>query len=181
MSMILVLERVGQSSNKGPDAAVQQHWPTPALRLFDPENTDDSCTRLTAGGACLEVEEEGDGLSLEKAWHGLHYLLTGETWESNGPRGFLLSGGTEHQDDEEVRRLQPHEVVQIHETLQSISDEELWSGFDADEMYAHDIYPQIWDEPENDLREEYLDYFNALKEFVAMVAASGDAIDLSIG
>ena len=32
------------------------------------------------------------GVSLEKSWHGLHYLLTGEVWTGNEPLAFLLNG-----------------------------------------------------------------------------------------
>ena len=32
---------------------------------------------------------------LEKAWHGLHFLLTGRAGESGVPLGFLLEGGQE--------------------------------------------------------------------------------------
>ena len=37
---------------------------------------------------------------LEKAWHGLHFLLTGSAGESCVPLGFLLEGGQEVGEDD---------------------------------------------------------------------------------
>src|SRR5688500_6275073 len=38
---------------------------------------------------------EGEGLTtdLDKAWHGIHYLLTGTAWEGAEPLNFLVAGG----------------------------------------------------------------------------------------
>ncbi len=124
-----------------------------------------------------------NSVSLEKAWHGLHYLLTGEVWEGHDALGFLLAGGEQLGDDEEspVRWFTPEETKQIHQALSGISDDELWSRFDADEMQQRDIYPGIWDEPEEDLREEYLTYFHELKQVVAAAAQNGEGLIVTIG
>jgi hypothetical protein len=122
-------------------------------------------------------------VSLEKAWHGLHYLLTGEVWEGRGPLAFLLAGGEQLGDEEEspVRWFDPQEAGQIHRALAGISDDELWSRFDADEMERQEIYPGIWDEPEDELKEEYLTYFHELKQVVATAAQGGQGLVVSIG
>ena len=121
--------------------------------------------------------------SLEKAWHGLHYLLTGQVCASPGPLGFLLAGGDQLGDDEEspVRWFAPEETGQIYQALSGISDDELWSRFDADQMEQRDIYPGIWDEPEEDLRKEYLTYFHELKKVVAAAAQNGEGLIVTIG
>src|SRR5690348_5219860 len=101
-------------------------------------------------------------VSLEKAWHGLHYLLTGEVCGGHDPLAFLVAGGEQLGDDEEsgLRWFAPEETAQIHKALSNVSDEKLWSRFDADEMENQQIYPGIWDEDEMDLKEEYLSYFH---------------------
>lgn len=38
---------------------------------------------------------EGEGVDLDKAWHGLHYLLTGTAWEGEPPLNVLAAGGRE--------------------------------------------------------------------------------------
>lgn len=122
-------------------------------------------------------------VSLEKSWHGLHYLLTGEVWEGTGPLGFLLSGGEVLGDDEEsgVRWFTPDETAKINAALANVTDDELWSRFDADAMESQEIYPGIWDEDESDLKEEYLSYFNELKKVVQSAASAGQGLMVSIG
>ena len=34
-----------------------------------------------------------DELEVDKAWHGLHFLLTGTAWEGDFPLNFIVSGG----------------------------------------------------------------------------------------
>lgn len=122
-------------------------------------------------------------VSLEKAWHGLHYMLTGEVWEGDGPLAFLLAGGENIGEDEEspVRRFTPEETTQIHLALSTVSDDLLWSRFDAAQMEELQIYPGIWDEAEDDLKEEYLDYFHQLKMIVAAAVQSGQGLLVSLG
>lgn len=135
------------------------------------------------GGLLQRGTATADRISLEKAWHGLHYLLTGEVWEGHGPLAFLLAGGEQIGDDDEspLRWFAPEETNQIHEALSSISDDKLWSRFDAAEMERQEIYPGIWDEPEADLKEEYLTYFHELKLVVAAAAKSGQGLLVTIG
>jgi hypothetical protein len=123
-----------------------------------------------------------DAVSLEKAWHGLHYLLTGEVWEGTGPLAFLLAGGEPLDGDEEATRwFTPEETRAIHQALSGVSDHVLWSRFDADEMEQQEIYPGIWDEDEEDLKDEYLTYFRELKQVVAAAAQSGRGLIIDIG
>jgi hypothetical protein len=135
------------------------------------------------GGLLQRGTATADRISLEKAWHGLHFLLTGEVWEGHGPLAFLLAGGEQIGDDDEspLRWFAPEETNQIHEALSSISDDKLWSRFDAAEMERQEIYPGIWDEPEADLKEEYLTYFHELKLVVAAAAKSGQGLLVTIG
>ena len=124
-----------------------------------------------------------DRVSLEKAWHGMHYLLTGEIGEGNGPLAYLLAGGEQLGDDDEspLRWFSPDETNEIHQALSGVSDDTLWSRFDAAEMEQQQIYPGIWDEPEADLKEEYLSYFHELKQVVAAAAKSRQGLLVSIG
>jgi hypothetical protein len=121
--------------------------------------------------------------SLEKSWHGLHYLLTGEVWEGNGPLGFLLAGGEHLDGDEEsgVRWFEPRDVAKIDSALAAVTDDVLWSRFDAAEMEAQEIYPGIWDEDEDELKDEYLMYFAELKKVVRAAATAGQGLIVSIG
>jgi hypothetical protein len=108
-------------------------------------------------------------LQLQKAWHGLHYLLTSRGGDGADSLGFLLEGGEEIGEDlgyGPARLFGAEAVRQLDRALDGISDQELWSQFDPENMEAESIYPGIWDEDEEELREEYLEYYNHLKRFV---------------
>jgi uncharacterized protein DUF1877 len=108
--------------------------------------------------------------SLEKSWHGLHFLLTGTATEGTGPAAFLLLGGQPFGDDlgyGPARLVRPADVRNIHATLSAMTDDQLWSRFDPARMTNEGVYPVIWDENEADLREEYLNYFANLKDVVS--------------
>jgi hypothetical protein len=121
-------------------------------------------------------------ISLEKAWHALHYLLTGTAQEGSGPLAFILAGGQNLGDESEpIRYLAPDETRAINRAVTSVSDDNLWSRFNPQAMEAADVYPGIWDEDEDELKEEYLDYFGQLKKLVAAAAAEGHGLLVTIG
>jgi hypothetical protein len=119
-------------------------------------------------------------VSLEKAWHGLHYLLTGDATETTGPLAFIIAGGTDIPGWDggygPARLLSPTETSEIHAALSGVDDDTLWSRFDPEAMTEQGVYPEIWDEPEEDLKDEYLMYFNDLKKLVAETAAKGESL-----
>jgi hypothetical protein len=59
--------------------------------------------------------------SLEKAWHGLHYLLTGTAWETDGPAAFIVAGGREIEGSNggygAARLFTPDQTRQIETAL----------------------------------------------------------------
>jgi len=115
-------------------------------------------------------------LSLEKSWHGLHYLLTGSARGGKEPLCFLSRGGRSvgrALGYGRPRLLGEEFVRRLDAALHEISDDELWGRFDAARFAAEGIYPFIWDEPEDQLRDEYLDYFHRLKAFVSLAATRG--------
>ena len=134
--------------------------------------------RLEANGLDLAspLRNHVPSVHLEKAWHGLHYLLTGSAGEGGLPLGFLLEGGREIGEDlgyGSPRLLDPGEVQHLNAALAPITDDELWSRFDPDAMEAEGVYPGIWDEDEEELREEYVTYFQELKQVVAQASTGG--------
>lgn len=114
--------------------------------------------------------------SLEKAWHGLHFLLTGEAWETDGPAAFIVAGGQEIDGSDygygPARLFWADETQQIHGAISGLTDDQVWSRFDPQVMAEEDVYPGIWDEPETDLREEYLLYFHDLQKLITDAVAN---------
>ncbi|MCA9640725.1 MAG: YfbM family protein [Polyangiaceae bacterium] len=120
-------------------------------------------------------------LDVDKAWHGIHWLLTGTTWGGDGPTAFIMRGG-EQVGDEPVgqgpaRGFTAEEVRGIAAALHGLSSEILHARFDPQAMETADIYPsEIWMR-EGDEAFEYLDsYFDQLKDFVLGAAKEGEAL-----
>jgi hypothetical protein len=122
----------------------------------------------------------GEQLELDKAWHGLHFLLTGTADGGTEPDCFLLSGGEAlgEDDDMNVRLLRPDQVRAFGEHLASLTTDELTRRFDPKRMMKLEIYPEIWDRPEetDEPSAFLLDAFAGLRELVANAARDGDAI-----
>jgi len=122
-------------------------------------------------------EGEVQNTDLDKAWHGIHYLLTGTSYEGEGPASFLLTGGKAVGNVDvgygPARALMPDEVQDFHQALSAISAEDLRARFNPAEMMALDIYPDIWDRDpvEDDTLDYCLQYFKTLREFVGAAAS----------
>lgn len=109
---------------------------------------------------------------LDKAWHGIHYLLTGTAWEGEPPLNLLVSGGPEVGSIDvgygPARVLVSGMVKEAHDALEQVSDETLRSRFRPDDMMKLKIYPEIWDrDPSDDDTLGYLmDYVATLRGFL---------------
>jgi hypothetical protein len=126
-------------------------------------------------------EGEGESAYLDKAWHGIHYLLTGSAWEGEPPLDFLVAGG--EQVNDEVRVLRSAQVRAVNEALAGIDEAVLRGRFNPAAMIRHEIYPGIWDRDpaEDDTFGYCLEYFNTLKPYVAAAAARGLGLVMSLG
>ena len=121
-------------------------------------------------------------LSLDKAWHGVHYLLTGEP--DPGPE--LLSqavlGGVELGDDPEgfsgygpARYFRAAEVRELSQGPRRAEVESKAAGrFDPVRMSQLQIYPG-WGEDAQD-KEWLMDAFRRLRDFYSNAAKQGRAV-----
>jgi len=123
------------------------------------------------------AEGEVQSTDLDKAWQGIHYLLTGTAFEGEGPISYLLAGGQEVGDIEvgygPARVLTPKEVHDFQQALAGLTTEDLRARFNPAEMKALEIYPDIWDRDpaEDDTLNYCLEYFETLRNFVDMTAS----------
>jgi hypothetical protein len=106
---------------------------------------------------------------LDKAWQGIHWLLTGSEFCTDEPLCYLVAGGQEVSFADfgygPPRTLTSSQIAAWDDALSKISPEELGRRFDAKAMLAAKIYPQIWIEP--DSLNYLLDSYRRLKDFVA--------------
>lgn len=120
-------------------------------------------------------------LDVDKAWHAIHFLLTGTSWEGEPPLNFVVSGGIELGEDlgyGPARGLTSDEVKSIAAALKAIPPESLRQRFDAAALTSAEIYPQIWDRPqeEDDTQGYVSDYYDQLRTFVLDAAVEGEAL-----
>lgn len=115
--------------------------------------------------------------SLEKAWHGVHYLLYGRSEPDVGPRGAIF-GGTEIGGDDfgygPARYFLPAEVSEIAGELTGAHvEDELRERYEPAELTARHIYPGGW---EPDDRAWLLDSYRELRDFFGEAAGRGSAV-----
>lgn len=120
------------------------------------------------------IQGAKNGCDLDKAWHGIHFLLSGDEWSGPLPEGMLLAGGRPIGDVDvgygPARALLPEEAESFQRAIEKISDAEFDARFDAKKLLDHSIYPEIWDRDlkgEPDGRPYLNEYFKVLKQFFA--------------
>lgn len=138
--------------------------------------SDDEIRQLLAepDGIYAFLERERTSTDLDKAWHGIHWLLTGSADGGGEPLCYLVAGG-ETVGDVDVgygpaRALKSTQVAEWHDALARISPDELARRFDPRAMLAADIYPEIWARSITG-KEDTLDYLlqasAGLRDFLA--------------
>ena len=150
--------------------------------LEDPQRGQELFSRLSA--AAYPRGQEGPdkerALDVDKAWHGIWYLLR----EAGGGPVDVVGGGSPVSDVDQgygpARYLTAEEVRAGAAHLEATAWESLADHFDPVMMDSADIYPSIWDRGD-----EAIDYLRAnyksLVGFFAAAASAGDAVILWIG
>lgn len=119
------------------------------------------------------AEGEGQGVDLDKAWHAIHYLLTGTAWEGAEPLNFLVLGGRPVGDIDvgygPARALSAAETRTVHGALAQLTDDELRARFDPADMMKKQIYPEIWerDPAEDDTLAYVMEHLQTLRDSLA--------------
>jgi len=119
----------------------------------------------------------GHSVSLDKAWHALHYLLCGKIEPASGPLGQAVFGGSEIGENRgygPARYFAPAQVAEIAGALQSPGlEQELHARFDAEAMTRLGIYPGVW---ETDDQDWLIDAFRTLCDFYAAASEAEQAV-----
>jgi hypothetical protein len=122
--------------------------------------------------------DDGRHIDLDKSWHAIHYLLTGDPWGGEPPLFNAVLGGTPIGDDNgygPARYLTAEQVRQVAVALTAISPENLRSRASLKEMAGADIYSVAPEEGESEW--EYItDNYRNLVDFFRNAAAAGDAM-----
>jgi hypothetical protein len=143
------------------------------LKLFEARGTRGAAQTPSPSG-------KRDVLSLDKAWHGVHYILCGEAEPGPTLLSQAILGGSALGDDDEgfsgygpARYFSVDQVAQLAAQLSDPGLEaEASSRFDAARMDELGIYPG-WNASDADW---VIDGFRRLRDFYADAATKGRAI-----
>jgi hypothetical protein len=122
-----------------------------------------------------------DSLRIEKAWHGIHFLLTGTVATGTGPLANVIFGRTPVGEDlgyGPALATDAADVPAIAAALSAITDDELRRRFDPDAM--DEIYPNIWDEGDDAL-DYLLGHLQELRTFYRHATANSAAVITWLG
>jgi hypothetical protein len=131
----------------------------------------------SGGGASAQSSGKGASISLEKAWHGVHYLLCGQAVPGAGLASQAVMGGTDVGEDlgyGPARYFDAPTVVAIaHELTQPNLEAEMKARWDPDQMTALGIYPAVF-EPDDE--QWLMDAFRQLRKLYVDAAAGNLAV-----
>ena len=120
----------------------------------------------------------------DKAWHGIHFLLTGTASGGTGPLAVIQVGGREIMEEIGYgcpRGFTGAEVALINAALQAVDAAALFDAADPAQFAEQDIYPRIWEkEAKEDCLGYVMDHFEGLREFVQATAKSGRGMIVSL-
>lgn len=137
-----------------PEQAVQELFSIPGLDLnalsallADPVALQANAAKMLS--ALQDRQADPSRVDLEKDWHALHFLLTGDASLDpenypNDPPHNLVMGGTPTSIAASygpVRKFDLADIRQIVEALENISVDELRKRFSAEAFNAAEIYP----------------------------------------
>lgn len=115
---------------------------------------------------------------VDKAWHGIHFLLACNPGDGEDPTAKAVLGGTEIGDDlgyGPARYLTVAEVQEVADAIRPIDREELARRFNARAMAEADIYAFQPEDAEAEL-EYFTSYYEELKRYYEDAAKNGKAM-----
>jgi hypothetical protein len=127
--------------------------------------------RLTRDGVDADALMDGSALDLDKAWHVLHYLFTGQQSHGPMPAAALLSGGREVGEDlgyGPARALSAQETKSFAQFLAEQTAAALAGRIDVATMERLGIYAA-----DDDSAEDVDHYFPQLQAYVSDAAKQG--------
>jgi Domain of unknown function (DUF1877) len=120
-----------------------------------------SCVLRGDAAAIAAGDVEGTAARLDKAWHAIHYLVTGDSEKT------LLSGGVQMNEvSEHCEAHSPESIRALHHRLSSTSVPAIMANFDAEVFNAKEIYGGPgWDD--SDWTRDYIE--KHLKTFISVI------------
>ena len=123
-------------------------------------------------------------VDLDKAWHGIHYLLTGSAEPNGTLASKVIMGGENIGPDRgygPAQLLKPDEVKAIAQLLEKTTPDMLRKRFEPKAMARAGVYPEIiWEREGEEALRYVLDYYEKLVAFYKLAAQRGQAVIFTI-
>ena len=125
-----------------------------------------------------------DELYLDKAWHGIHFLITDlaplDRDMSDEPLAFIVANGVQVGEVDvgygPARLFSAQNVAAIALKLKPIARDNIKAKCDATAFRAARIYPDLWDLADDEGFDYLLDCFEQLKAFVLRGKQEGKSL-----
>ncbi|MEX8505739.1 YfbM family protein [Leptothrix ochracea] len=121
---------------------------------------------------------------LDKAWHGIHYLLTGSSTATATLASKVIFGGESFGPDQgygQAQLLTPTEVKAIAALLTTETPERLAARYEPKALERSEIYPSvIWVREGKEALDYVLTFYRKLVKFYQQAAERGDAVIFAV-
>ena len=128
--------------------------------------------------------DKSERIDVDKAWHGIHFLLAGTTWEANNTAGEAVMGGRVVAEiDLGMGPCRYHTVERVREIsseLEKLAPDTLKPRFDPAAMMQNAIYPMMWDQNDPDDLKYLISNYRKLQKFYMEAGQKGSAMLLWI-
>jgi len=134
----------------------------------------------------LDHSEDRVSFDVDKAWHAVHFTLTGDTDSTAGLLGQVVLGGVEFGDEVgygPARWLPAPAVSDVASALAKLTPEEFERRVDFAALLRNDIYPSIWDR--DPVAEELMEYvcggYGRIRDGYIAAASAGHGFIIHLG
>lgn len=121
---------------------------------------------------------------LDKAWHGIHYLLTGSSAGTASLASKVIFGGESFGPDQgygQAQLLTPTEVKAIAALLTTETPERLAARYEPKALERAEIYPSvIWVREGKEALDYVLTFYKKLVVFYQQAAERGNAVIFAV-
>ncbi|HBF2809287.1 TPA: YfbM family protein [Clostridioides difficile] len=129
----------------------------------------------------FEDANENSTINIDKAWHAIHFTLTGCPFGGDDDNIFsklVLSGNILMEIDGEfpVMLITANDVKKLSKAMNSLEEQAFRKRFNINEMLENNIYPVMNDESEDDFFEYVWANLIELKKFIQEASDAGLAV-----
>ncbi|WP_236874629.1 YfbM family protein, partial [Clostridioides difficile] len=129
----------------------------------------------------FEDANENSTINIDKAWHAIHFTLTGCPFGGDDDNIFsklVLSGNILMEIDGEfpVMLITANDVKKLSKAMNSLEEQAFRKRFNINEMLENNIYPVMNDESEDDFFEYVWANLIELKKFIQEASNDGLAV-----